>query len=349
MIKLKFPALMAKVKVLNSKILNENDFHNLTNTNSVTEVVEYLKNNTHYNKNFENIDIQKLHRRSVEVIIRNSMLSEFYNLYFYLPVEGQKFFSLMEKRFEIENIKFILRSLHSGHPENIVKEKLFPINHNTIDYDLLASIKSFDDALNVFKNTMYQPIIDSAYQNYQKTNKIQYFLNAFDFWYFKKMKSSLSIMPSYGKGLKKLFFEQMELANVQWIYRAKILFELSTEEVMNFIMPITYHLSKEELNNLSTSENVDDFISKINSSSYGDYFKNIQKEMLPYMIERICERILFDEAKTLLSRTQNGFDVMSGYLYVREYEYRDLTTLIEGKRYDISNEKIKSYLLLAGE
>lgn len=349
MIKLKFPALMAKVKGLNSKILSENDFKNLINTNSVTEVVEYLKNNTHYDKSFENLDIQKLHRRTVEVIVRNSMLSEFYDIYFYLPMKGQKIFSLMEKRFEIENIKFILRSLHAEYPENIAKEKLFPLNHNTINYDLLASINSFDDALKVFKNTMYKSIIDSAYQNYQKTNKIQYFLNAFDFWYLKKMKSSLKSMPSYSKGLKNLFFTQMELANVQWIYRAKILFELSTKEVMNFIMPLTYNLSKQELTNLTKSENVDDFINKISSSYYGDYFKNIKKEMLPYIIERICERILLDDSKTLLRKIQNGFDVMSGYLYIREYEYRDLTTIIEGKRYEMDNEKIKSYLLLTGE
>ncbi|WP_129409772.1 V-type ATPase subunit [Marinitoga lauensis] len=40
---------------------------------------------------------------------------------------------------------------------------------------------------------------------------------------------------------------------------------------------------------------------------------------------------------------------MSGYLYVREYEYKDLITLIEGKRYEIPNEKIKSFLILVGD
>ena len=45
----------------------------------------------------------------------------------------------------------------------------------------------------------------------------------------------------------------------------------------------------------------------------------------------------------------NGISVMSGYLYLREYEYKDLVTLIEGKRYKIPNERIKNFLLLAGE
>ncbi|SHE65920.1 V/A-type H+-transporting ATPase subunit C [Marinitoga hydrogenitolerans DSM 16785] len=346
---MKFPALMAKIKSLNSKILNKEDFRNLINTNSVTEIAEYLKKHTHYNKIFENEDISKLHRRDIEILIRKSILSDFYNIYFYLPIEGQKFFKIMEKRFEIENIKFVLRSLHSEHSEYISKEKFFPLNHQYIDEDILASTKSFDDVLNILKNTPYKSVIDSTFQNYLKTNKIQYLLNAFDFWYFTKMKSILGLIPSFGKNLKKIFFIQMDLANIQWVYRAKVLFKFSTEEVLNFLMPISFNLSSEELKNIATAENTEDFINKISVCSYGKYFQNIEKDIFPYVIERTCEKILLENAKMLLSHTQNGFDVMSGYLYVREYEYKDLITLIEGKRYEIPNDKIKTFLLLVGD
>lgn len=349
MIKLKFPALMTKIKVLNSKILNNEHFQNLINTDSVTEIAEYLKNNTHYSKAFEGYDVEKLHRKDIEILLRKAVLEDMYNIYFFLPVEGQKFFKLMEKRFEIENIKFVLRSLHSNHPEYISKEKLFPLNHRTIDADSLSSITTFEDVINILKNTIYEPIINSVYQNYTKTGKIQYLLNAFDFWYFTRMKSLLSLMPSFGKNLKKIFYIQMDLANIQWIYRAKILFKLSTEEVLNFIMPISFNLSGDELKSMATAENLEDFINKISICSYGQYFQNIDKDIFPYVIERICEKIILKNAKMLLSKTQNGFDVMSGYLYIREYEYKDLITLIEGKRYNIPNDKIKNFLILVGE
>ncbi|GAB6190109.1 hypothetical protein JCM30566_18520 [Marinitoga arctica] len=346
---MKFPALMAKIKSLNSKILSSEDLTNLINTNTVTEIAEYLKKNTHYNKIFDGEDISQLHRRDIEILIRKSMLSDLYNIYFYLPAEGHKFFKIMEKRFEIENIKFVLRSLHSEHPEYISKEKFFPLNHSYIDEDVLSSVKSFDEAVNILKNSPYQSVIDSTYQNYLKTGKIQHLLNAFDFWYFTKMKSTLNLMPGFGRNLKKIFFIQMDLANIQWIYRAKVLFKLSTEEVLNFLMPISFNLSSEELKNMTTAENIEDFINKISICSYGKYFQNINKDIFPYVIERTCEKILLESAKKMLSHTQNGFDVMSGYLYVREYEYKDLITLIEGKRYEIPNDKIKTFLLLAGD
>ena len=77
---MRLPGLMAKVKALDSKILNENDYQNLINANSVTEIAEYLKNNTHYNKSFENVEVSELHRRDIEILLRKSILQDFYHL-----------------------------------------------------------------------------------------------------------------------------------------------------------------------------------------------------------------------------------------------------------------------------
>jgi len=345
---LKFPALMTKVKALYSKMLSKEDFENLINTSSVTEITEYLKTHTHYSETFKNIDVSQLHRRDVEILIRRSMLDDFYNIYFYLPTDGKKFFKFMEKRFEIENIKFVLRSLHSGHPEYIEKRKLFPLNHRTVDEDSLVSVKSFEDILNVFRGTEYQKILESSYQSYAKTQKIQHLLNSLDFWYFTTMKKTLDSMPGYSKGLKELFYKQVDLTNIQWIYRARILFKLSTGEVLNFLIPFRRNLTKEDLQELASSNTATDFIGKLSSHPYGKYFKGIDENMFPYVIERACEKALLDDSKRLISMIQNGFDVMVGYIHIREFEYRDLITLIEAKRYSLSNEKMANYLISLG-
>ncbi|PNR92503.1 V-type ATPase subunit [Petrotoga sp. 9PWA.NaAc.5.4] len=346
---MKLPGLMTKVKALDSKILNEIDYQNLINTTSVTEIVEYLKNNTHYSKSFENVEVSLLHRRDVEVLLRKSILQDFYHIHFYLPIKEQKLFKLIVRRFEVENIKFILRSLHAEHPEYVKKEKLFPVPYKTIDLDSLISVKTFDDVLNVLRNSAYKSVIDSAYSNYQKTKKLQYLLNTFDFWYFSLLKAEFEKSKEFKKNLSFLFFEQMDLINVQWIYRAKVLFKLSREEVLNLLLPFSFKLTRNDIENLVNTESVEDFINVISTSFYGKYFKNKDKNIFSYIIERICDKILLEDSKKLMANTMNGLFAMSGYLYLREYEYKDLVTLIEGKRYQIPNEKIRNFLLLAGE
>lgn len=343
------PGLTSKVKALYSKILNQSDYHNLIEASSITEIVAYLKNNTHYNEVLVGTDIANLHRRDVEILIRKSILSDFYHLYFYLPVKVQKLFKLIERRYEIENIKFIFRSLHSGHLEYISKERLFPVNHKTISEETFMAIKNFDDALNTFKNSIYSGVITSAYDNYRKTQKLQYLLNAIDFWYFSSLESEFKKNPEFSSNLRDLFFKQVDLINIQWIYRARLLFKLSTSEVLNLLLPITFKLSKSEIENLSTSEDLNDFIEKISLTFYGEYFKNIDQNIFSYIIERLCNRILLKDAKELISETQNGLTVMSGYLFLREYEYKDLITLIEAKRYKIPNDRFNAFLLLIEE
>lgn len=346
---MRLPGLMAKVKALDSKILNENDYQNLINANSVTEIAEYLKNNTHYNKSFENVEVSELHRRDIEILLRKSILQDFYHIYFYLPVKDQKLFQLITRRFEVENIKFVLRSLHTEHPEYLQKVKLFPVTHRTIDENKLISVKTFDDLINVLRNSPYKKVIDSAYTNYQNAKRIQYLLNAFDFWYFSLLKSSFEKSKEFKNNLSILFFEQMDLINVQWIYRARVLFRLSREEVLNLLIPFSFKLSRKDIENLVNADSVENFINIISATFYGNYFKNTDKSIFSYIIERICDKILLEASKKFMMNMLNGISVMSGYLYLREYEYKDLVTLIEGKRYKIPNERIKNFLLLAGE
>ena len=260
---MRLPGLMAKVKALDSKILNENDYQNLINANSVTEIAEYLKNNTHYNKSFENVEVSELHRRDIEILLRKSILQDFYHIYFYLPVKDQKLFQLITRRFEVENIKFVLRSLHTEHPEYLQKVKLFPVTHRTIDENKLISVKTFDDLINVLRNSPYKKVIDSAYTNYQNAKRIQYLLNAFDFWYFSLLKSSFEKSKEFKNNLSILFFEQMDLINVQWIYRARVLFRLSREEVLNLLIPFSFKLSRKDIENLVNADSVENFINII--------------------------------------------------------------------------------------
>ncbi|WP_165974157.1 V-type ATPase subunit [Marinitoga lauensis] len=56
------------------------------------------------------------------------------------------------------------------------------------------------------------------------------------------------------------------------------------------MIPISFNLSQDELKSMATAENTEDFINKISICSYGQYFRNIDKEIFPYVIERTCEK-----------------------------------------------------------
>ncbi len=340
---MRYPGLMAKVKSLNSKILTLDEIDRFIAAKDLSELIRIMKENPKYSLSKEK-DLTKLHRRDIEVLLKTKMIDDFYNIFFYLPAEGKKFFKFMEKRFELENIKYVFRLLHGG---NAVDEtKFFPVKYPCIDPKKLLSLRTLEDLLKLLKDSMYYSAIESVYENYNKTKRVELFLNALDLWYLTKMKNVLKSLPGYGGGLRKIFYTQIDLTNIEWIYRAKILFGFESHEALNYIIPIQGKLTKEELTKLASSKDVDDFMNNLALTQYGKYFQKIPKEDLSYLFQRVAYRVLLDCAKSLLAHTDNGLDVLGGYLYVREYEYMDMVMIIESKRYSIPKEKAQSFLIL---
>jgi V/A-type H+-transporting ATPase subunit C len=338
-----FPGLMAKVKALSSKILTSQEIDELLNTSTLEELFKKLNNTGKLNINTGD-KLENLHRRDVEILLKDKMLDDFYNIYFYLPPEGKKFFKFMEKRFEVENIKYAFRILHAQSSFN--ENNFFPLRHFEIDVKSVIKCKSVDELLNILKNSAYYDPIQTVYSNYKKENRIEIILNSLDFWYFMKMKSLLKTLSSYASGMKKIFNVQVDITNVEWIYRSRILFNINVQETLNYILPIEGKLTKNYISRLASSKNLDEFLSNLKASPYSEYFTKVSKEYFSYVIQKISYRILLDHAYMLLARTDNGLDVLGGYLYLREYEYMDLVSIVESKRYSVSKDRAKNLLIL---
>ncbi len=340
-----FPGLMAKVKTLNSKILTKDEIRKLLSAKDLQDVIKQLADNPKLSLSTER-DLSKLHRRDIEILLRRKMIDDFYNIYFYLPVDGKKFFKFMERRFEIENIKHVLRVLHLKKPETIDETKFFPLKHPEIDPKSLLNVKTMEGLIKLLKDSYYYSIIESSYETYVKNNHIEMLLNSLDFWYFMSMKKVLKSLPGYGGGIKKIFYIQTDLTNIEWIYRSRILFGLDSHETLNYIIPIEGKLTKADFSKLASSNDLDNFIENLSLTPYGEYFRNISKDTFSYVFQRISYRVLLKYAKMLLSHTDNGLDVLGGYLYVREYEYMDIVSIIESKRYAIKKEESLDFLIL---
>ncbi|ACM23091.1 MULTISPECIES: V-type ATPase subunit [Thermotoga] len=346
---MRFASLSAKVKAMKSKMLTRDDFEQLMKTKSVVEIADYLKQNTHYREILKEVDVSKLHRRDLEILLRGSIVQDLYKVYFYLPNDAKRIFLLFEKKFEIENIKFAIRVIHSGHPENLSESKLYPVYHKSIDEARLLSVKNMEELWNVLKESEYYAGLESAYRNYQNSGKVHHLLNALDLWYFLTVKRRLSSTSLYAQGFKHLFYTHIDLTNIQWVYRARLLFKLQTPEVLNLLTPFQGYLKKQFFSELSTVSSTNEFLKKLMQTPYGRYFEDMEESKLPFTIERICDRVLLDRAERLSNDVQNGCNVAVGYVYIREYEYKDLVTIIETKRYGLSSEEAKYYLVIFGE
>ncbi|MBP7236412.1 MAG: V-type ATPase subunit [Petrotogaceae bacterium] len=342
---MKYPFLMAKSRALISNLLSRKDYENMMQLSSVDDVFSYLKNKTHYGNTLSKTNFNSVHRKDLELLLKKTICLDLENLYFYIPEKAKEFLRCVIDRYELENIKIIFGWLHSKRFPLEKEVILFPVFHKNYELSALVKNESFDAVMNFLKKTPYYIVIKAVYENYLKTKKLFILTNALDIWYYTRLFKLIKNLGKYADFLKKVFFMQCEFLDISSIYRCRFLFGLSVNETKNFLLPIKEVSDIPDIHillNMTNEKEFFDFLTEHDSSRYSIKTRN---DLFAQNIDRADERILLAYAKKTLKNLNNGFDVFSAYIYLREYEYRDLVTVIESVRYGIEPQKAVRYLI----
>ena len=114
-------ALSAKAHAKYGKMLKDKDYRELLACQSVGEVADYLRTNTHYSDIFEKFGGTDVHRGMLEELLRRKAFDETVSLCRYELSGRYKLFPVIAASIEIEQILHCLRLFKSGR----VQEYLF--------------------------------------------------------------------------------------------------------------------------------------------------------------------------------------------------------------------------------
>ncbi len=327
--------VQGKIGALLSKLLSLEQFKELFSLSNVNGIARYLREKTVYSSYIP--DNEDVHRRELEASIARRYFVELKKIKRYFSYPSKKVLEFVEMRCRVDAVKKIFRTVYLG--EKLEKRFFFC---DIFPEDFSYTNVNYEDVLNLFKSEPFYHILVSfseSNKDYSNLNKLE---NSIDFWYFSTLNRLLKLYSN--KNVLVFFKKQVDLINVMWIFRARILFHYPPERVLNLILPFGYRLKKEYLNELATVSDREEFFDKLKKTPYYEIFK--KKETFPeeYLMERMAERFLYRNAKKLI-RTVDGFSKAIGYLHLLEYEMRDLITVIEAVRYKLSFDDAKVYLI----
>ncbi len=167
-----------------------------------------------------------------------------------------------------------------------------------------------------------------------------------DLYYYQKLCEAQKkyLSGTNQKIISKINMAKLELTNVSWLYRMKKYYNFDQEKISSYLLPIRYKLTSAQLNLLVSTPTLSEFEKAISLTYYGSMF--VQNE---FNIEHVVYRHIFKIYKTAcLSPDKNNIANVSCYIYLKEMEINNLTSVIEGVRYGIAPDKIMEYLYLQG-
>ncbi|WP_341877861.1 V-type ATPase subunit [Defluviitalea saccharophila] len=340
-----FAAINTKLRVKKRNFLSDEDFHILLTKNSVGEITRYLKENTGYKEVLKNFDPSNVHRGDLEITLVKNIVHQIEDLVAYFQGDYRQFFLSLLIEYEIEDLKLILRMISRNEDISKMKDRLIHSEkYSHLDYERLLQSKNVEQFLENLKDTIYYRPLKTITDEDITKRDFHIEMKLETLFYGILIEKSSKLSKEDEKIIKESIGTNIDLINIQWIYRAMKNYSISSEEILIYCIANGYKLNYSKLKELVYSKNAEEFIEKIKKTKYAFIFPNDQD----IFIERRIKRYLYN--LYLHWRKQNSMNIMEciSYIHFLQYEVKDIISVIESIRYNLDKDFSKRYLIREG-
>lgn len=337
----RFAALSTKLDAIKGQLLDDRDYENLFSKDSVAEIARYLKENTHYSDLLDDVNVDDIHRGDLNLILSEKIVIIIEKLMHYTDSEYKDFMKALLMRYEVEDLKLILRGISRNEDLKSIKRLFIHSDKfSLLDFDKLVNVSSLEDMIGIVKDTPYQEAFRNITTEDLKIREFHAEMNL-DFIYFRNLvKKASKLSKEDSEILKELIGTNIDLINLQWIYRAKKFYGLMPEEILNYTLPDGRKYNFKKLKELVYSDEPREAI----SNSVSKHYKDLLTEDDIY-IERKIDQFLNDTFRKTDKYNSMNIAKMIAVIHYLEFEIRDIVTLIEAIRYEIKDENVKAFMI----
>lgn len=340
---IRYGAVNTKIKSMKSSFLTKEQFRKLINTSSFEDAIRFLKDETDYRELFEGITADSIHRGRFEVILKRYHIASLYKLSHYFSGEYKKLIQIFFMRYEIEDLKVIIRSKYVNRPRAEIEDMLAYKNPlNTIDYDYLLSAKDISDLIRRLKDSIYYKHINTYEQKINNEGLFRIENNLDILFHSTLRKFIKKLNPEDNKVISDIIGFEADMLNITAIYRGRKYYNISPEEMYNYTIYDYYKLKPEMIKKLCYSKDMNEYFEILKDLPYKQIIPMNDNE--DFLIE-VYERASF---KKFLEKYMSAFElnisVVIAFINLLHIEIKNIVSIVENKRYGAGNTGLIEFL-----
>lgn len=339
---LTYSGIVTKVRAMQAKLLTKEDFENIAALGSVTDIVSYLREHPAYSDILSDLDEKMIHRGNIEKLLLQSFYGDYARLYRFAGIHQKQFLKLYLMRHEVDLINYCLRIVfnHYDLPFDLDYKKPFFDTFTQLSIDRLITSKNIDELVdNLSGSEFYAPL--KMLRDSNAATLFDYDL-ALDLYAFQTLwKKRKKVLKN--KELEiftRDYGSKIDLLNLQWIYRAKKYYNMLPADIYSLLIPINYKIKTDLLKALVEAPSLDEFLSIAKKTSYAQKYQFEQG----YTLERMYIKYLYYLHMNDRRNNPNSIAVVNTYLFLKEFEIDQLTTVLECVRYKLTPTETMQYL-----
>ena len=339
---LEYSGISTKIRAMKARLLKPQQFVEIANLRSVPEIAEYLRKNTAYADALETLTEDQIHRGNIEKVLTQSLYHDYTKLYRFCGQKQRRFMKLVMKSYEVDLIDYCMTIVINRYkkPFDLNYKREFFDRYSQISIEKLITSHTTDELVENLKGTEYYATLKKL-KDSQDVTLYDYTLTL-DLYLFT------STWKEQKKVLKKTDLElfmrdrgsQIDLLNLQWIYRAKKYYNMKPADIYLLLIPIHYKLSTDLVKDLVEAPGLEEFEAAVARTIYARHY-NFRQDLTIEQMYLDCLNYLYT-----LDHRRNPYSIaaINTYLFLKEEEIKKLTTAIECVRYSLTPGETLAYV-----
>lgn len=349
----KYAYISAKVKGMKLRLLSREAYEALLRCHDLSEVCTSLEN-TEYSLEIAEARLLGIQATTLERAFIKNLFKVFTKVAEKSPSEVRAFIAVNMRKFEIENVKAILRAVRAGlRPEEAMSFVIpVPFGLQSDAYEsLLRKVGGVEDLVRRMEVTEYGPVLGDLLEDYAEKRSLLPLEAGLDRLLYGSLFSKMDKMAGRDRRIvADLLGTEVDLVNINVILRSKAL-RLRAEDAYRYVFPVFCHITEKQVGEAMNAQDVEGAITALTVRPYAEMLSKI---LLDYQdtgfltdIDVEKDHLLLEASRSLRRMYLSPFHIgtILSFLNLKWFEVRNLRALVYGKEDGLPQEAIEKLLV----
>jgi V/A-type H+-transporting ATPase subunit C len=341
----------ARMRGMRANLLPAEFFNRLVEANDIGQAIKDLMG-TEYAADLE---AELVHGRTAAVIdgaLKDNMVRAYRKVFSFLHPSARALLSTLLGRWDVFNIKTILRGAHNHVPLDEVKESFFPAGYlSQGDLEALSKVEDVGAVIDTMAmwGLVYAAPLRQAFPNYVRDNDLAPLELALDRQYTSWASSRLVGQSADVDIARRILGMQIDTSNLVMALRL-LKADMGATQSEAYFLEGGRAIRKDLFMELSRMSDVDEVLDRLKRTKYAGAlddaaFRYIESNSIT-VFERALENQLMRRALMAGVKDPHGVGVAIAYLYGKQNEITNLRIVVKGISVGMPADRVSEELIL---
>jgi len=335
----KYAFTNAKVRAMLSQIVSSEELGRLAEARDLPELAEMLKN-TSYKEFAPRLSGETPEFFEFEKNIMRENLRALWKIYRALPGEPEKdFVLLLLQRFEIEQLKTVLRIWHKRAPVNpadyLIGERIV----FDIDYAAVLNAQNVEEIIVLLDDFPYRKALIQSKDKFKAKDSCFYLEAGLDRDYYNRLVEATERFSSMDREIaRRVLGVEIDIENINWLIRLRKYYSLGMADMLEWFIAGGNRIDKDTVRSFYSSDGLPKVVESVSLGPYAKLREMFQENA--NLMEGFLYEVLLTEVRRCLAGFPFTIGTILAYTVLKRKETRNIVSLAYAKAYGWGKDAI---------